>query len=188
VFWGEPESIFWPQDTATPFYSSEYVKLEYEFTFTVAAQDAGSNLTVKYLIDGAVNDRLDYKPPGYNSDFLAFPGAIDSVEGTYTFRLTVPNQFSGTAPTVTDITVFLDVEDIEESVNDVAIAAGGSRLPITRTYRAITNVSLTLQSDGSNADAIRIIDKNSTLGPLVQAFVNGSTGEPATIDARIKGY
>ncbi|MGP4843303.1 phage tail protein [Marinobacter sp. 1Y8] len=187
AFWGAPDSIFWPQDPATPFYSNEYKKLEYEFTVTVSAQDAGSNLTAAYILDGAVNDRLDYKPPGYIGSYLAFPGAIDAVEGTYTFRLVIPNQFTGTAPTVTDITVSLDVEDIEESLNDITLISGGTRLPITRTYRAITNVSLTLQSDGGAAESVKIIDKNS-IGPLIQGFDSAGAGTAATIDATIQGY
>lgn len=187
-FWGAPGSVFWPSSPTQPFYSDEYVEMQYEFTFVVSAADAGASITSVVTLDGADNSRLDYKPPGYAGGFLAFPGVVQSVEGTYTFRLTVPNQQSGTAPTVTDIQISLDVEDITENVDDFAVAIGGSRLPITQSYRAIKNVSLTLKDDGGSASQVFYLDKDSTLGPLVEVRDNAGASVAGTVDATIQGY
>ena len=187
-FWGEPNSLFWALDTTTQFYSAEYERLEYVWTYAVSAGDAGAAMTVGSTLDGAQNSRIEYKPPGYTGSFLAFPGSVPTVEGTYTFRIVVPNQQSGTAPTVSDLVVRLDVEDINESFNDFAISAGGSRLPITKSYREIKNVSLTLQADGGSAVNVFYVDKDKSLGPLVEARNSSGTSVAATVDARVQGY
>lgn len=188
VFWGDPQSIFWPTDPTALFWEEDYGRVEYEFTVAVAAQDAGASLTVEVLISGNFNESLSYKPPGFSGDWIGFPGAVTARQGVYRFRLVIPQQKFGAPPTVSDIISRLDVPDIEESFNDVVIAAGGTRLPITRTYRAIQNVSLTRQSDGGNATDVVYIDKNPELGPLIETRNSAGTSVAGTIDARIQGY
>lgn len=188
VFWGEPNAPFWPLDPSAPFWGDEYQALVYEFTMDVAAINAGSNLTVGVVLDGAANTRIDYKPPGYAGGFVAFPGSIRSEEGTYTFRFTIPTQVSGTAPTVEDISVSLDVDDIEESFSDVAVPIGGIRLPITKTYRAIKNISLTRKADGGTAAQAVYLDKDEDLGPLIETRDTSGNSVAGVVDATIKGY
>ena len=71
--------------------------------------------------------------------------------------------------------------------NDLALASGGTRLPITRTYRAIKVVNITLQAVGT-ATTVKILDKDASLGPLIRAYDSGGTGVTATVDVIIQGY
>lgn len=187
-FYADSASPFYAQDPSVLFYSAEYYRLEYLFDYTVAAQDAGSNLTVDVQLNGSFNERLDYKPPGYSGDWLAFPGSIPASEGQYQFRFVIPAQQLNTAPKVSDIVVSLDVADVVERFNDVAIASGGTRLSLTKDYRDILNVSLTLQDDGGTASAVKYLDKDEALGPLIQCFDNSGTTVAGTIDAIVQGY
>lgn len=188
VFWGDPEAVFWPPDTSELFWEEDYERVTYEYTLAVAAQDTDADITVDVQISGAFNERLSYKPPNYTGGWLAFPGSVPAQEGTYSFLLTVPQQAFGSPPTVTDIVTGLDVKDIEESFNDIAVAAGGTRLPITKQYRAIKNVSLTRQADGGTSVDAVIVDKDAALGPLIEARNEGGTSVAGTLDAVIQGY
>lgn len=187
-FYGDPDSIFYSPDPDSDFYGTEYQRVEYQWTFEVLAADAGADLTVEVVLSNGFNQRVDYIPPNYTGNKLAFPGQVAAEEGVYTFLLAIPQQQATTAPIIQDIITRLDVGDIEERLGDVVLAAGGTRLPITKGYREIVVVNLTLQDDGGTATRIKIIDKDATLGPLVQAFDDTGTGVSATIDALIQGY
>lgn len=85
-------------------------------------------------------------------------------------------------------TPHLDVPDIEERLDDVPIAAGGSRLPVTAPFRVIKNIQLTIQSDGGGGTSARIVDKQVSPGPLVQVLNDAGASVAGIVDARVKGY
>lgn len=187
-FYADAGAPFYSQDPDVLFYSAEYYRLEYLFDYTVAAQDEGANMTVDVQLNGSFNERLDYKPPGYTGDWLAFPGSVQAIEGAYQFRFVIPSQQLNTAPKVSDIVVSLDVEDVVERFNDVPIAAGGTRLTLTKTYRDILNVSLTIQADGGTSSTVKYLDKDEVNGPLIQCFNTSGTAVAGTIDAIVQGF
>jgi len=170
------------------FYGAQYEAIVYRYTFDVPEQDAGASLSVQAVLENGVNEKLDYKPPLFTGNFLAFPGSIESEAGEYIFKYTVPKQQSTEPPILQDIITRLDVGDIQERLGDVVIAAGGTRLPIVKEYREIVTVNLTLQDDNGNAVTLRVEDKDVTLGPLVQAFNSSGTSVSATVDALIQGF
>ena len=195
VFYNAGSSIFYNQTSTALFYDDEYERLDYEFEYIVDAADVGAQITLSALVNDADSYRFGYVPPslpfpGFSGSvgYLEFPGSIRAEEGTYLFRLTIPAQFGGTPPTVDDIIVSLDVEDITESLLDVSISNTGTRLPITKTYRGIVNVSLTLQTDGSGAVSLKLDDRDPDDGPLVYAYNSAGTAVSTTIDAFIRGY
>jgi hypothetical protein len=113
------------------------------------------------------------------------PGKFEATGQPYRIRLFVPAGSDLT--TLREFSVQLDVEDSEEALEDVSIAAGGTRLPVTKSFANIKVVNITLQDDGGSAATVRVFDKETT-GPLVKAFdISGSTVS-ATVDARIQGY
>ena len=68
---------------------------------------------------------------------------------------------------------------------------GGARLPLLKAYRYIKGVNITLQQTGSDdADRVVIVDKNETLGPLIEGEKwNGSAwvSAAALVDAVVMG-
>jgi len=186
-FYADSTDLFYSQDPATKFYSSEYERVEYTWTYEVLAADEGADLTVTATINDADNDSIDYIPPGLSS-FIAFPGSVEAEVGVYTFKLTIPAQQSTAPPIVEQVFTRLDVGDVEERLGDVAISAGGTRLPIQKTYREIVTVNLTLQDDGGTAETARVIDKDETSGPLVKAYDSSGAETGATIDAIVQGF
>jgi hypothetical protein len=182
-----------------------YGEMVWLFKFTPAAIDVPSQMsfdtTVQsqgWKIEYYGDDGIPYLPIDGDSYlptdadiylpsstvYGAFPAAItaDSVE--YSFRVTV---YAGSLQgVISKFNLILDVPDEEEEIDNLVIAIGGTRVPITRAYREIRHVAITLQDDGNAADSVRRADLNPTLGPLLQAF-NNNVAVPALVDVRVKG-
>lgn len=182
-------SIYYSQDGSSLFYDSEFKKLSYEFTYTVAAIDEGSQLTIAASVVGE-SYQVEFIPPSVGgSVYSTFQGYIQSVEaGQYKFKISIPSQFGSTVPKITALDLNLDVPDVTEAIEDFSVSSSGSRLPITKAYRGIGYVTLTMQTDGSGVASLKIDDKNHTLGPLVYAYNSSGTAVNTTIDAFIRGY
>jgi hypothetical protein len=89
------------------------------------------------------DDSLFYSNDG---DFVPFPGQVTTQPGLYQFRFK-----SGQGDEQGRIgicRVVVDVPDVIERFDDVAVPAGGIRLALTQDWHQIENIQLTLQSDG----------------------------------------
>jgi hypothetical protein len=143
-----------------------------------------------YLPDGALiylggaTEDAELYLPGLTT-FAPWQEGQQVVHQRYDLRFTVPA--GNVQGKITDLQFVLDVPDIEETLTDVAIASGGTRLPITKTYRQIVSVQLTLQDTGT-AVALRRADLDATIGPLIKALDAAGAATTATIDAVVKGY
>lgn len=93
-------------------------------------------------------------------------------------------------PVIDEVAFSIDVPDIQETLDDIEILPGGSRLPITQLYREIKNCAITLQYSGVYPDAERylVMDKDSVSGPLIQVFDSFGASTGGIVDATIKGY
>ena len=213
VFWqGDDTTLFWQGSSAAVFWDAEYDQIIYSFSVTPDADLVGdqSTLAVDAVVIGqgyslefrtlgdagfwAADDSLQFWGAGAASfwdeaagDWKPWPGELTrSARQQYEFRLSVSGGFP--QGVVQSVTVTIDVPDIIERFDDLILPAAGSRLPIARSYRAIANVSLTLQDDGGGARSIKTIDKDATLGPLIRAFDAAGAPTTAKIDATIQGY
>lgn len=181
-------SIFYDQDGSSSFYQGQFLKLVYEFSYTVLGADEGSQLTIDAIVSNTPSFQIDYKNPG-STVWVPFPGFVTYAEvGVYNFRLSIPAKFGVGAPALSGLVLSLDVDDIVEDIENVAVSNTGVRLPITKTYRKITHVSLTLQTDGSGADSVKITDKSESLGPLIHTYNAQNVEVASIIDAQIRGY
>lgn len=203
----EGSAVYLP-DGAALYLPTTYLQLSYAAEVTPQAAHAPADLTVAPTVQGE-NWYLEFRGRGtkglylpigtdlYLSDgsalylggpeaYQPWPGALPVVHATYDVRVTVAA--GATQGKVTAFTTTLDVPDIEEVLEDVVLAAAGTRLPITKTYRDIIHVSYALQATGTGALTVKTLDKDPALGPLARAFNTADVGVSATIDARIKGF
>lgn len=189
LFYGSPTSLYYgaPLDL---YYDTSFLDLVYDFSYTVAALDKGSQLVVSYITTSSEAYLQRFALDSRDVSTLSpFGGVIKNAEeGEYRFRLTVPGAQNVPLPKITSVVVSLDVPDIVESLNDVAILSAGTRLTITKQYRVIKHVSLTIQDDASGAVTAKIFDRNATLGPLIKVFNDLGNPVNTTIDADIRGY
>lgn len=204
------DSFYEPADgpmylpSADPMYPpSQYAAMGYEFA--VLPTEAGT-LRVQTTISGAY--RIEYATGGADplytptgdpmyspadealygtpSAWQLWPGSL-AVDGTTEVRFRITLAAGDVQGVISAITAVLDVPDITESLSAVAIASGGTRLPITKTYHGIKTVALTVHSGGSGTSA-RIVDKDAALGPLIQVINTSGTAVAGTVDAQIQGY
>ncbi len=189
LFYGAPTALYYGAPTEL-YYNTSFLDLIYDFSYTVDPLDKGSQLVVSYITtsDSAYLQRFALGSRDV-STLSPFGGVIKNAkDGDYRFRLVVPGEQNVTTPKITSVIVSLDVPDIVESLNDVAISSLGTRLPLSRTYRGIKHVSLTIQDDASGAVTAKIFDRNATLGPLIKVFNDLGNPVNTIIDADIRGY
>jgi hypothetical protein len=205
LFWGDDAAQFWRLDAENFWNAASYLALDYQTGYVVQAAEVGSRLTLDAVVDAA-SYTLDYRFDAtgefwggdasyfWGSDaspfwtqptpWRAWPGEIESVPaGLIQFRITTQ---SGPIQGAVSVLAFnFDVEDEFEELDNVAVSASGTRLVLTKPYRSINNVQLTLQGTGAAVTA-RAIDK-SISGPLVACFNASGTQVAGIIDARIQG-
>lgn len=204
--WTDDLAAAWTTDSDPAWDASTYQAMRYEDRVEVAAADAGARITVTqditagsyaidYRRDGAAAAWTDDLDPAWTDDadpawdaedWQTWPGSIVAEAIPYEFRVTT--SAGAVQGRIVALQIRLDVADVSETLADVALAAGGSRLPLTKAYRAIRAVNLTLQADGGAARTLEVIDKDATLGPLCQGFDNTHTGTAAHVDAIVQGY
>jgi hypothetical protein len=201
----------WSTDSSTLAWAVlQYAAMTYVDTLTITQALTGSRLTIQYDIQGdpwSLAYRENSATPAWSGDastlawhadsstlawtspdYLPWPGQITVKNSIYDFRIMAGQ--ANAQGIVSTLTMTVDAPDIEETLNNIVIAAGGTRLPITKTYSVIKNVQLTVQSDGGSAISARTDDKVTTLGagPLVHGLDAAGSNTSALIDARVQGY
>lgn len=200
---------FFATDGTAKFYSDNYQSMGYEtivFTPSVVASGIkmtldldmqGSTKLIEYRISGgerffSTDDTITFfggdLAPFYGADavYQNWPGSVIVQPVQYQFRFT-----TGQGPAegiIGTCRAVIDVPDIEEKLNDIAISAAGTRLPLSKSYLAVKNVQLTLQANGGTAASVKYLDKNNTIGPLVQCFNLVGASVAGVVDASIQGY
>ncbi len=201
-------AYFYGQDTAA-FYSTNFDALNYISTALQPSLAAsGSNLTLAWTLAGDAPS-VQYRrtgPAPFFDDALAFffgadaaafyagaeawatwPGSL-RVDNNQAYQFQFSTQTGPTAGLLSALVASIDVPDRSLKLNNIALAAAGSRLTGAIGYfNAIQNIQLTLQGGGT-ALSLEISDKSATLGPLVIARNSAGTGVAATIDALLQGY
>lgn len=206
LFWGANLARFWNADSLNFWPPSTYNEMTYILGYEVMPDEVGSRLTLdltvvassytieyRYGTQGVfwgsdadffwgADDALFWPPA---TEWATWPGGLDNVqEGIIEFRIIT--QEGETQGQITELTLNFDVEDENEEINDAVVSALGTRLPIVKAYRSISNIQLTLQEDGGTAVTAKWIDKLNT-GPLIGVYDTDGNPTTGTIDARIQG-
>lgn len=196
----------WTTDSAPAWRVATYKAMSYEDQISVGAQDVGAQITgtsaidagsygLDYRRDGAAPAWSDDLHPAWTTDeslawtfedWQVWPGSLIAERCAYQFR--VRTSAGATRGRISALLLQLDVPDIGETLANVALAGGGTRLPLTKSYRAIKTVNLTLQADGGSARTLEVIDKDAALGPMCRGFDSTHTGAAAHADAIVQGY
>lgn len=202
----EPEAgaMYLPEDE--PMYgASQYGQMVYEFS--VSSVEAGllvlqysvaaESMLIEYQTGGAEPIYLPGSDPMYlPADELLYgefgpwqvwPGSLE-VDGASEVRFRMTLEAGLSQGVIYSLTALIDAPEISEVVDDIAIAAGGTRLPLVNTYRVIRSVIPAVHADGGAGVGARLIDKNPTLGPLVEILNTSGVAVAGRLDAEILGY
>lgn len=213
IMWSVTDTdLMWDADDSVLMWETlTYEEMTYVFTFIPSAVAAGSNLTIEHTLIGLpieityfVEDELMWSVTdtdlmwdaddtlmmwvnkSFTAEGLPWPGAIIAENIPYTIRLVIGGGITQGVASI--VTPQIDVPDLEESLADVVLGAGGSRLSLTEDFTVISTVTITLQDDGGSAHTAMGQDKNVALGPLVQAFNTAGSGVTGTVDVIVRGY
>ena len=87
------------------------------------------------------------------------------------------------------ISLQLDYPDVLENINDVAIAASGSgtTIPLTKTFRSIQSVQVTLQDTGTGAISAIVLSK-TTSSVSIKCINSSGTAVAGLVDLTVVGY
>lgn len=111
------------------------------------------------------------------------------IEDVYQVQTLFRSPDGTTAGTLDSLCIFLDYADLIESQDDVVISssAGGTAIPLLKTFRAINSVQITLQSTGSGAISAIVMAK-TTSSITVKCVNSSGTAVSGLIDMTVVGY
>lgn len=119
--------------------------------------------------------------------FVPYQGRVKVALEEYQIRATVPS--GKTQGRITALKANVDVEDLVERLDDVAVSGGGgTRLSLGQSFTVISNINLTLQDDGGSAVTAVVMDKSVALGPLIECRNSAGSSVAGTVDATVQGY
>ncbi len=211
-FWGSSDTAaFWSGANTALFWTDQFLGMAYDVTFSPPAEWTGPD--TRMLLDPTFQGegiQLLYDPgdqspfwdtnnslafwsantdtfwPPYTPAYQPWPGVITGVGlQDYMFRFST-NQAYVQGKLFT-FKVILDVPDIVERFEDLAVGTPSTTLPITKTYRAIKIVSITLQDDGGSARTAQIVSKSAT-APAIRALDSAGSATTAVCDVTVQGY
>lgn len=208
LFYGDDNANFYSHYDSTVFYTSDYAALTYVTTlFGPSLLATGSKLTLELDFNGSqrfIEYRVVGADPMYggldteafyraddtqfysnDGDFVPWPGQIAAQPALYQFRFQAG--LGDVQGRIGACRLVIDVPDVVERFNDVAVPVGGMRLPITKDWNQIMNIQLTLQSDGGSAVQAKWIDKDAVLGPLIICTDSAGASVAGNVDAVLQG-
>ena len=211
-FWNNDNALFWSGDNTADFYTASYLAGEYRFQVKPPQVFIPANLSFLWN-DPGVNAQLTYRTFGDHAfwvktdptvwwgpddsvrfwdqvsvlDFSPVPSTIPVTRERYEFQLFLGG--GRVQGRITNLDVKFDVPDVLETFSDLAIPSAGGRIPITKTFREITGVQLTLLPNtvGQQADSVFVLDKDPVLGPLVQG-VRNNQDNACDVDVIVQGF
>lgn len=194
-------TLFWPTDT--------FGAVEWRFSYTPDASVTDATMLIFSEIQGnfwtisfrEIDSSLYYETldsvPFWSSnsdafyvdtpvDWQSWPGSVAPLRRTtYEFLVQIPG--GPLQPVISEFRLVLDVKDVIDVIGDVVVSPAGTLLPLTKTFRVITAVSLTVQSGPNGAVSARI-DSKSPSGVLVTALNSSGVPVTAVLDAIVQGY
>ncbi len=211
TFWTSDSAPAWPLADGDLYWNDGGEEMIYEFSVSPPADmlDATLKIQIEMLGEWRLEYRVDSSSRMWDDDattpmwkanaaslmwsivgngvYVAAPAEISPLRySRYDFRII------GSAGTVRavlqQLIVTFDVIDVAERLPSVAIAPGGTRLALSKSYRNILVVVPTLVADGGTAAYARAMDKDVSSGPLIQAFDSVNAPAGATVDVLVQGY
>lgn len=93
-----------------------------------------------------------------------------------------------TAGNITALTAQLDYPDVIEKQDDVTIAAAGTAVALTKTFREVSSVSITaLQTSGSTA-VTAVVTAKTRSSVTIKCLDSSGTGVTGLVDITVIGY
>lgn len=216
LFWDAGNGPFWSPNEAALFWEATWAPVAFETAYVPPAGALPARLTLEiaasgtpqrhlYRIDNrafwslfgdgvgggtfwGADEELFWAPESAPA-WRDWPGFLDLADET-PIELRVETGGGASEGQITALTATLDVEDVDELLLDVAIAPGGTALPVTKTFRRFVHVAdLALLDDGGSARGVRIKSAlPSNAAPVVECLDAAGASTSGHVNARPQGY
>ena len=93
-----------------------------------------------------------------------------------------------TAGNITALTAQLDYPDVIEKQNDVSISNVGTAVALTKTFRAVSSVSITALQTGGSTAAMAYVTAKSTSSVTIECRNSSGTLVAGLVDITVIGY
>jgi len=207
AYWTGDSLPAWTYDSDPAWPAAAYAALTYTAAALRLPVDVlGERVTLAAVVDGetwTIEYRWDSPGPywtrdteaawtddaapvwGYG-DWQPWPGEVQA--RAEALELRVRCGAGTTQGALSALVLSVDTPDRTAVVAGVALAAGGSRVPLPAlAWRVLRAVVGTLYGTGTAA-TVRVLDRDAGAGPLVQAFDSSGTAVAAVADFHITGY
>jgi len=165
--------------------------------FRVSATQGGTAITLSGSASGTYAVRgfdILAEQRFYNDTELAEGGIVHPyapyerlLGDVYRVETTFKSPDGITAGNITALTAELDYPDVIETINDASISGspGGSAISLSKTFRAITSVQVTLQN---TAALTAVVLSKSTTSITVECRDSAGSAVAGTVDLVVVGY
>lgn len=204
-FWKSDKSKFWKEDDENFYDTVLYSGMEYMFSVPFDGSVDNSYIKLEWDMEGIykiyyLRENKDpfYPPldvPFYKDESELF---YSQSEWTYLMpnKLLIGNERvyikivweDGLVQgKINKLKASIDAPDVTELIPNVPISADGTRLHITKNFKAITQVFLTLIG-GGDAVTPRVVDYNVELGPMIAVLDAEGNRTTGVVNADVRGY
>jgi hypothetical protein len=121
------------------------------------------------------------------SVFHPYSSGEELTEDIYGVQTLVRSTDGTTPGEISAISYTLDYPDVLENFNDVSVVAAGTQIPLTKTFRTIKSVQVTIQDIGTGAVSAKVLAKTTTY-VTVQVLNAAGTGVVGSVDVTVQGY
>ena len=188
----ESESNLLLTTTATATYQHKLVALTGADLVLVQEPDGTNNddkILLEQSADGILGEQRYYTDTQLAEGGIVHPYApYERLLGdVYRVQTTFKSLDGITPGKITELIAELDYPDVIETINDASISgsSGGSAISLTKTFRAITSVQVTLQ----NTSAVTaVVLSKSTTSITVECRNSSGTAVAGTVDLVVVGY
>ena len=204
-FWKSDGSKFWKEDTENFYDEILYSPMEYMFSVPFDGSVDNAYIKLEWDIEGVykiyyLRENRDPFYPPLENPFYKEESELFYSQSEWQYlmpdKLLIGNERVYIKIVWEDglqqgkinaLKASIDAPDVTELIPNVPISADGTRLHLTKNFKAVTQVFLTLVG-GDTAVTPRVVDYNAELGPMISVLdVNGerTTG---VVNADVRGY
>lgn len=217
AYWGPSDSArHWSKLDTDPYWTETYKEMRYAFSYTPPMSLIGKQFKLKLQHDmeyesvtilyrgggqnlhwdnGVGGDGKPYWDKGDSEAYwdaddpmVPMPDEIEGKIEKYEFEIIISSSRT-IRGRINSLTVICDMADIEETLADVIIASGGTRLEPTKEFTVIKAITFAMGSFPEYPDAYQAfyLDK-SVDGPLVEIRDIDGNSVDGIVDVTLKGY
>ena len=168
-------------------------------TFRVASSQGGTAITLSGSASGTyaargfklLGEQRYYNPTELANGGIVHPYApFEKLLGdVYRVETRFKSPDGGTtAGNISALTAQLDYPDVIEKQNDVSISALGTVIALTKTFRAVSSVSIAALQTGGSTAVSAVVTAKTTSSVTIKCLDSSGAGVTGLVDITVIGY